>query len=152
MYPPDSIRVAIEQDIPLLYAMDHIAAYDAGRREFIARAVSKGCCTVYQTEHGIAGYTVLEYTFFELGFVSLLYVQASHRRRGIGAALMRNLEARCTTCKLFTSTNLSNLPMQRLLSRLGYVLAGVVHHLDENDPEVFYVRYLSSDATTDTAP
>jgi len=93
------------------------------------------------------GYAVLEYTFFALGFVSILYVHADHRRRGVGAALMHALEARCSTARLFTSTSLSNLPMQRLLSRLGHVLAGVVHHLDADDPELFYVRYLEPDAT-----
>lgn len=142
-----SIRQASEADIADLCSMDHIAAHDPGRREFIARAVNEGHCVVCETEGGLVGYGVLEYTFFEFGFVSMLYVHTGHRRQGVGTALMHALEARCSTARLFTSTNLSNLPMQRLLSRLDYILAGVVHHLDEDDPELFYVRYLAPDAT-----
>lgn len=141
-----AMRQASEADIAALCAMDHIAAHDPCRRAFIARAVNEGDCIVCETEDGLVGYAVLAYTFFELGFVSMLYVHADHRRQGVGAALMRDLETRCTTPKLFTSTNLSNLPMQKLLNRLGYVLAGVVHHLDEADPELFYVRYLDPNA------
>ncbi len=42
--------------------------------------------------------------------------------------------------KLFTSTNLSNLPMQALLAKLGYTLSGVIHNLDEGDPELVYFK------------
>ena len=43
---------------------------------------------------------------------------------------------------IYISTNLSNLPMQSLLAKLGYRLSGVIHHLDEGDPELVYVKYL----------
>jgi len=43
------------------------------------------------------------------------------------------------TAKLFTSTNLSNQPMQRLLARLGWRSVGIVYGLDEGDPELFYL-------------
>jgi GNAT superfamily N-acetyltransferase len=88
------------------------------------------------------GYAVLEYSFFAMGFVSMLYVHPDWRRRDVGAALMRHLESACRTSKLFTSTNLSNLPMQSLLANLGYRLSGVIHALDEGDPELVYVKYL----------
>ncbi len=55
---------------------------------------------------------------------------------------MRFLEQHCTTAKLFTSTNLSNLPMQSLLIQRGYRLAGIIHDLDEGDPELVYVKML----------
>jgi hypothetical protein len=45
----------------------------------------------------------------------------------------------------FTSTNLSNIPMQSLLAKMGYLLSGVIHHLDEDDPELVYVKYLNND-------
>ena len=41
------------------------------------------------------------------------------------------------SAKLFTSTNLSNQPMQRLLARLGWRSGGIVYGLDEGDPELF---------------
>jgi len=45
----------------------------------------------------------------------MLYVDPEHRHCGVGTALMRHIELACQTAKLFTSTNLSNLPMQSLL-------------------------------------
>jgi hypothetical protein len=50
---------------------------------------------------------------------------------------MRDL---CETEKLWTSTNLSNRPMQMLLESLGYEFAGAINHLDEGDPELMYVN------------
>jgi hypothetical protein len=56
--------------------------------------------------------------------------------------LLRHLESFCETSKLFISTNLSNLPMQSLLAKLVYVLSGVIHNLDEGDPELVYFKRL----------
>ena len=72
----------------------------------------------------------------------MLYVQQDWRRQGVGQILLGYLEKVCHTHKLFTSTNLSNLPMQRLLAKLNYRLSGVIHDLDEGDPELVYVKYL----------
>lgn len=55
---------------------------------------------------------------------------------------MQHLETVCQTEKQFTSTNLSNVPMQALLAKLDYLLSGVLHHLDEGDPELVFVKYL----------
>jgi hypothetical protein len=56
--------------------------------------------------------------------------------------LLQYMESVCQTPKLFTSTNLSNLPMQSLLAKLNYVLSGVIHNLDESDPEIVYFKRL----------
>ncbi|MCX8026153.1 MAG: GNAT family N-acetyltransferase, partial [Thermanaerothrix sp.] len=81
-----------------------------------------------------------------------LYIHPAHRRRGAGTRLMQYLECVCRTPKLFTSTNLSNRPMQALLAKLGYILSGVIHHLDENDPELVYVKYLRRDDARPACP
>jgi L-asparagine transporter-like permease len=62
----------------------------------------------------------------------------------VARALLRALEHRCATPKLFTSTNVSNLPMQALLATSGFVLSGIVHNLDPGDPELVYVRFLGA--------
>jgi GNAT superfamily N-acetyltransferase len=88
------------------------------------------------------GYAVLEYSFYENGFVAVLYVDSTYRRRGVGEALMRHLETVCRTPKLFTSTNQSNSVMQSLLAKLDYVPSGVIHNLDEGDAELVYFKRL----------
>ncbi|MEU3657158.1 GNAT family N-acetyltransferase [Streptomyces sp. NPDC032161] len=88
---------------------------------------------------GPLGYGVLEYTFFEQGFVTMLMVAPGTRRRGVGAHLLNAVEASCTSPKLFTSTNVSNQPMQRLLQRAGWCPVGLLHGLDDGDPELFFL-------------
>jgi GNAT superfamily N-acetyltransferase len=133
------IRQATVEDIGEILAFDHLADREKERSAFIHRVVGQGACYV-AVQGCLLGYAVLEYNFFEQGFVSLLYVRDENRRSGVGSALMRHLENICRTKKLFTSTNLSNLPMQALLERLGFHLSGVIHDLDEGDPELVFVK------------
>jgi ribosomal protein S18 acetylase RimI-like enzyme len=92
-------------------------------------------------QHGtVVAYAVLDYSFYGNGFISLVYVAESARRSGIGRALMRSLDQRCTTEKLFTSTNESNVPMRRLLESLGYEGSGIIYNLDPGDPELVYFK------------
>ena len=135
------VRQALTDDLPAFLALDPLAQAPAsGRAAFIRRVVAEGACRVAVVDGHVMGYGVLEYTFYECGFISMLYIQSGYRRRGVGQALMEGLEKACTTPKLFTSTNLSNLPMQALLAKQGYRLSGVIHNLDEGDPELVYFK------------
>jgi len=135
-----SIRQAVGNDVDALCALDHVARREGARRDFIRREVAAGNCHVAVAGGTVVGYGVLSYTFYDNGFVEMLYVRAEHRRRGAGEALLRRMESLCRTPKLFTSTNLSNLSMQSLLAKLGYELSGVIHNLDEGDPEIVYFK------------
>jgi GNAT superfamily N-acetyltransferase len=70
----------------------------------------------------------------------MLYVAEPCRRQGVGEALLRRVEWECSTPKVFTSTNVSNLAMHRLLNKMGYNVSGVIDGLDEGDPEVVYLK------------
>jgi len=137
-----SIRPAVETDVDTLCSLDHIARRENERREFIRSEVASGNCFVAVIDETVVGYGVLNYTFHHHGCIDMLYVDSDHRRRGAGAELLRHMESLCTTAKLFTSTNLSNLPMQSLLTKLDYVLSGVIHNLDDGDPEIVYFKRL----------
>jgi len=141
-----SIRPAEVRDIDAICAFDHLAQQNSQRRAFIERSVEAGNCFVVEADRQVVGYAVLEYTFYEQGFISMLYIHPKHRRQGAGSVMMHHLESICQTPKLFTSTNLSNSPMQSLLAKLGYKLSGVIHHLDEDDPELVYVKFLKQGA------
>ncbi|HEX8181545.1 MAG TPA: GNAT family N-acetyltransferase [Pyrinomonadaceae bacterium] len=137
------IRPASEPDVAAICRFDEVATTDDGaRREFITQSVAAGHCHVLVADGQIVAYGVLEYSFYTCGFIALLYVAAHARRRAYATMLLRHMEALCRTPKLFTSTNLSNLPMQALLAQLGYALSGVVHNLDERDPELIYFKRL----------
>jgi ribosomal protein S18 acetylase RimI-like enzyme len=137
-----SIRPALEDDIEALCSLDLIAQQESERREFIRREVISGNCSVAVIREAVIGYVVLNYSFYDNGHIDMLYIHSEHRRSGAGAALLRHMESLCRTPKLFTSTNLSNLPMQSLLATLGYELSGMIHNLDDGDPEIVYFKRL----------
>jgi len=137
-----SIRPAVENDIDALCSLDLIAQRENERREFIHREVVSGNCFVAVADEKVIGYGVLNYTFYYVGCIDMLYIHSDYRRSGAGAALLQHMESLCQTPKLFTSTNLSNLPMQSLLAKLDYILSGVIHNLDEDDPEIVYFKRL----------
>ncbi|MFF1921902.1 GNAT family N-acetyltransferase [Streptomyces sp. NPDC058221] len=135
-----AVRRAGDADADALSRIDPIAADgDEARCENIRRWCRQGLATVAEDASGALGYCVVEYTFFEQGFVTMLMVAPAARGRGVGARLLADAAAACTAPKLFTSTNVSNQPMQRLLRRAGWTPAGLLHGLDEGDPELFYL-------------
>ena len=136
-----SIRDAASADTSRVVALDTVAAGGgAERRASIERWIDDGSMRVAVAADEIVGYCVTERAFFGQWFVAVLMVAESARGHGIGAELLLlDAQRRRETAKLFTSTNLSNQPMQRLLARLGWRSVGIVYGLDEGDPELFYL-------------
>ncbi|MFF8228437.1 GNAT family N-acetyltransferase [Streptomyces caelestis] len=150
------VRRAEASDRTALTETDPIAAAgDRARRASIRRWCEQSLALLAEDARGPVGYGVLEYTFFEQGFLTLLTVAPAARRQGVARRLLTAVEAACTTPKLFTSTNVSNQPMQQLLLRAGWQPAGLVHGLDDGDPELFYLcppANLSRSSTLRTFP
>ncbi|MFE3514614.1 GNAT family N-acetyltransferase [Streptomyces sp. NPDC059166] len=135
-----AVRAACGADAEALVALDPVASGGDGERgEHIRGWCARGSALIAEDASGPLGYCVVEYTFFGQGFVPMVTVAPDARGRGVGRLLLEAAAGSCTTPKLFTSTNLSNQPMQRLLRRAGWSPAGLVHGLDEGDPEVFYL-------------
>lgn len=140
------IREAKSSDQERILTLDRIAEGDQSRASFIARAVQLHTCVLAENANELIGYAVLEYTFYEQGFVSMVYVAEPARRRGVGRSLLENLEKRCSRPKLFTSTNESNREMKSLLMSLGYTASGVIYNLDPGDPELVFFKKLEKNA------
>ncbi|MBA3867957.1 MAG: GNAT family N-acetyltransferase [Anaerolineae bacterium] len=133
------IRTAQGRDAEAILTFDHVVQEDAKRRAFILQEIEHGHCTVAEIDGQVVAYIIMDRNFFGWPFIDLVYVHSDYRQRGLAATLMQHIEAQCEE-KLFVSTNLSNLRMQRLLEKLGYVISGTVHNLDEGDPEMFYFK------------
>ena len=131
---------AIESDVSAIYTADNMATEEGSRRQHIRNWVNQGQAVVALIDNVVVGYAALEYTFFSNGFISMLMVDRTSRRKGVATALVKRLEKRCETDKLFTSTNESNKPMQRLMQSMSYETSGTAYNLDEGDPELFYVK------------
>lgn len=136
------IRDATESDLEAIHGVDQMAAHEGGRRQQIREWVDAGRVVVALIDDLMVGYAVLEYSFFSNSFISMLMVDKASRRKGVATGLVKYLEGMCETDKLFTSTNESNKPMQDLLQSMSYEPSGIVHNLDEGDPELFYVKRL----------
>ncbi len=121
-----------------LVAVDHIAQQELGRRAELRKWLESGSVRVATRDGSPVGYTVVEPSFFGNDFLVLIVVGELYRNAGIGQLLMSDVETSERQTKLFTSTNLSNQVMQRLLARRGWVASGMVFGLDEGDPELFY--------------
>ena len=60
---------------------------------------------------------------------------------GVGAALLAHcIELAGEAPKLWCTTNRSNTAMQGLLGKLGFIRSGQIDNLDENDPELVFLR------------
>lgn len=137
------VERATEDDYADILAIDAAAMGSDGRREYLASAVMARHAYIARQAGEALGYAVASNSFFGNPFIELLIVHPQQRRRGVGAALMRHIEKTCPTPKLFTSTNQSNLPMQKLCEKLGFIRSGCVENLDEGDPEIIYFKALN---------
>jgi GNAT superfamily N-acetyltransferase len=94
------IQRADASDSAALAAIDsNAAAGDAERVAKIRVWCEQGSTLVANGVSGPLGYIVLEYTFFDQGFVTMLMVAPHARRRGIRAQLLEAAAATCTTEK-----------------------------------------------------
>jgi ribosomal protein S18 acetylase RimI-like enzyme len=133
------IRLARLTDGEAIKELDETTRADEHRQAAIDRWLRAGQCWV-AVEGRLVGYGALTYTFYGRGFIEMLHVGGSHRRRGVGLALVERLCEICETADIFTSTNQSNAPMQRLLLKTGFKGSGVIENLDEGDPELVYFK------------
>ncbi|MGD1904811.1 MAG: GNAT family N-acetyltransferase [Leptolyngbyaceae cyanobacterium] len=139
---PMEMRIAMTTDATAIIAFDHVAASESARVQFIHDQIKSSACYVAVIDANVVAYAVLNYKFYDNGWIEMLYVHPRFRRQGIGSALICHLINECRTAKLFTSTNQSNFPMQRLLATLEFERSGVIENLDEGDPEWVYIKRL----------
>jgi GNAT superfamily N-acetyltransferase len=82
-----SIRSSVENDIEAICSVDLIARRENERREFIRRDVTSGECFVAERGEKVIGYGVFNYSFYDSGFIEMIYIGSDYRRSGVGAAL-----------------------------------------------------------------
>ena len=141
------IRVAATADADAIIAVDDVAKTDPSRVQLIYDQINASSCFVAVIDDSIVAYGVLNYKFYDNGWIEMLYVHPKFRRRAIASELVHYFVKKCRTAKLFTSTNQSNLPMQQLLEAHGFVRSGFIENLDEGDPELVYFKRLPDRAT-----
>ena len=134
------ISLSSNDDYHKICSIDTIQKDEQERRQLILKSLNDKILYSAYNNNQILGYIILEHSFFNRGFISMLFVEHYHRRYGIGSVLIQYVEGLCKSDRIFTSTNLSNTPMQKLLKKLGYNYSGIVQDLDLDDPELFYSK------------
>ena len=134
-------RRAKAAELPLLLAIDGVAHRDPSHRAWLRRALAERAAWVLVQTRRVVAYGVLRRSFFDRWFIESLYVVTDRRRTGCGSRLLALFEEKAAgSDEIWTSTNRSNRPMQRLLRKRGFVQRGRVTGLDRGDPEVFFVK------------
>ncbi|KAB2770281.1 GNAT family N-acetyltransferase [Brucella anthropi] len=133
-----SIRPAVIDDYEALCAIDSVAETSLERRDQIRNWLGSACCYVAEANGRAVAYGVLTNHFFGQPFVEMVMVSREFRRQGLGAAIIRHFQSTMPDSNLFSSTNMSNRPMQMLFAKLGFKPSGYIDNLDEGDPEIIF--------------
>lgn len=135
------IRDARAADFAVLEAMPHAMHYEH-HLAFLRHAAAHRNCLVAEDDNAVVAYVVWDRGFYARPFLWMLGVLPAYRGAGLGSKLIERVEALNAGRMLYTSTNESNAPMQRLLEQRGFVPVGRLENLDPGDPEIFYCKQL----------
>ena len=142
-----NIEKTTEKDLEAICTLDSMVLGNPSRRDFLVNAVKANQCLVARLRDTVVGFSILERSFYGQSFISLLIVHPNYRKRGVATAFIRHIESICSTEKLFTSTNKSNVVAQGVFEALGFVRSGYIENLEEGDPEIIYFKRLKGDGT-----
>lgn len=132
------IKLATLTDLHSIVKTDTFARQNSSRIEEIKAWLSSQAVYLLEVNAQIVGYGVIHNHFFGQLFIELVMIAKEHRGLGYGKRLIASFQENIATQKLFTSTNQSNLKMQSLLEKLGFVKSGYIQNLDDNDPEIIF--------------
>ena len=142
-----SLRLATKKDKSLAIAFDYALDKDEHiklkREEKITKAISDKECFIVLAGSREVGFIIFDYRFFEQGWIELIIIDEKYRGKGIGGQVFNLICKLCKADKVFTSTNTSNISMQKALTKVGFIFAGKIDGLDDDDPELFYYRQMN---------
>jgi len=140
------LRKATSKDIAVVvdfdYNLDKDEHIKLNREEKITKAISNDECFLILVENQEVGFVIFDYRFFDQGWIELIIINEKYRGKGIGGKTFDLVCEQCKSDKIFTSTNSSNIQMQRALSKADFAFSGEINGLDDGDPERFYFKWV----------
>lgn len=134
------IDLATLEQVDELCLIDQEVIGDLSRKDTIIKAIQDKRCFIQKTDSTIAVFLIFTTDFFECSFISLIIVKPSVRRKGVATDLLAYFVDKAPTSKIFSSTNSSNTPMQKVFDLTGFKKSGYIENLDEGDPEIIYFK------------
>lgn len=136
------INKAESSDLESICTIDAMVIGNDRRRDYLSKAVANQECVIAKLNGEAVGFAVCDCSFFGYPYLTLIIVNPQFRRQGIAKALISYIENNTKSEKLFTSTNESNITMQKVCDSLGYIRSGIIENLDDGDPELIYFKRL----------
>ncbi len=134
-----SVKVAPMDDLESIITIDSTIIGSTRRKGQIAATIEIGQCIVSMADGVIAGFATFDISFFGHMYISLVSVHPEYWRNGVASSLIQYISERHAG-KLFTSTNQSNIVMQKVCESIGFVRSGFIENLDDGDPEIIYFK------------
>ncbi|MGE7919791.1 GNAT family N-acetyltransferase [Viridibacillus sp. NPDC093762] len=135
-----SVITAKLENIEEIIKLDCEIIGNTSRRKHIEKIVGEGHCLIIKEEEIVRAFLLFDTSFFECSFISLIIVSKLARRKGYATALINYFESIAPTQKIFSSTNQSNINMQKVFESQGFVRSGIIENLDDGDPEIIYFK------------
>ncbi len=139
-----TLKPATQKDkatvVDIDYQLNKVEHIKLKRAEKITRAILNNECNIILLDNITIGFVLFNYSFFDQGWIELIIIAEAYTGKGIGGQVFNLICKQCKTAKVFTSTNRSNIQMQKALTKAGFTFAGKLIGLDEGDPELFYFK------------
>jgi GNAT superfamily N-acetyltransferase len=143
--PSVVITLPREDELPAISMLAWPDVATAKRRHLELRAwFDAGQLIIARLDGAVIGVIAVDESFFDQRFVPLIAVAESHRRLGLGKALLSAATDRVAG-RLFTASVDSNFPMRMLLASLHWENVGTVRGVDDRGSRLFYRAPTSSD-------
>jgi L-amino acid N-acyltransferase YncA len=132
--------------------LDWCCGVDPGvAREVIASKIAAGDILLACTDDGaVAGFLRLDWLWCKKPFLASIEIAAEHRGRGVGSALLQELERRLIELgydRLISSTLPDNLPSRNWHRKRGFAECGILAGINAGGAdEVFFVKELRAAA------
>ncbi|WP_394186081.1 GNAT family N-acetyltransferase [Metabacillus halosaccharovorans] len=117
-------------DIEKIISIDSEVIGNTNRLSYLEKTIELGHCIIAKEDNDIVGYLTYDTSFFECAFISLVVISPSNRRKGFASLLLDNMVSNSPTTKVFSSTNRSNISMQRVFISNGFIQSGIVEDFD----------------------
>lgn len=134
------IEKATLEHLEKVCMIDSIIIGNQSRGEYLSKSIENNDLLIAKINDEIVGFSVYNRSFFGNSFIELVIVDPQFRRKGVAKGLIQFIEKNVPDAKLFTSTNESNVTMQKVCESLGFLRSGVIENLDEGDPEIIYFK------------
>ena len=128
-------------DAVMRLAADVIGPERAG--PFVRSHVERHHLLLAEDEAGVLGFIAYRTDWFQCTFVTLVSVDADHRKRGIARALYRVVEDMSPSPRVFSSTEETNPVAIRMHTALGYTPSGHIDNLPQGYRELLFYKRLA---------